>query len=217
MTNTTKTLWEISSQMIVTHHMVQIINMLIWNIIVPKLLNSLKRLIVKSELPISLLVVKISSALLKLNIIYLICVFAVEHLKLLADLTVSWKLSLTIRILVYVFICSSDFHLTLDLLSEFFLLFLRYLNGHSLLFALNDVIVFSSDFLSVVVLLALRWRFLSSAFFHWTLIFAFFVNLVHTVDWRGYVGIIGDSLDIIFSSRLIIVLLDLISVNHLNF
>lgn len=102
--------------------MIQIINSLIrnrylrdiiWGPKANRLLNSLRRLLVKSELSIPFIVIEISSALFKLDTINLICclIFIVEHLKLLADLAVAWKFPLAIRILIYIFVSCSHFHL----------------------------------------------------------------------------------------------------------
>ena len=152
-------------------------------------------LIIKRELALPFLSREICSALFKYSIILRISllILVIEHLELLAHLAISWKLSLTIRILIYIFIRCPYFHLVFQLLPKFFLLLLRNLNWHSLFFILVHTIVFSLYFLSVVVIL-LAWCFLLLVPISWTWIFALLINLVHPIScWRSYVRIVRDS------------------------
>lgn len=139
-TDTTQTLRKVVSQVIVIHHMVQVINSLRGNrhrvililqiqirinILIHTLLHTNHRLSIKRKLALPvlsyLLIGEISSALFKLNINLLIggiqrcliqsLILAIEHLELLTDLAIAWELSLTIRILIDVLIGSPHFHL----------------------------------------------------------------------------------------------------------
>jgi len=148
--------------MVGIHNWVQVIYYLLWNrqsvICICAAFNIHSKgqwlLIIKRELALPFLSREICSALFKHSIILCISllILVIEHLKLLAHLAVSWELSLTIRILIYVFIGGPCFHLVFQLLPEFFLLLLRNLNRHSLLFIFMWVFVFSSYFLSEVLL-----------------------------------------------------------------
>ena len=115
MADAAQTLWEIGSQMIVIHHVVQVIYILRWNwhcvililldligirMNVRNLLNTNNLLSVECKLALPFLSWKISSTLFKLGIILLNCslILVIKHLELLAYLAIAWKFSLTIRI-----------------------------------------------------------------------------------------------------------------------